>query len=264
MEERAYGVWTKDADGVRTITFANRRKKNALDEPLLERLRAAFDVPERGEVRAFLLEAEAEEGGPFCAGYDLSSLVEAGADGPLPDDNLAAVLASIARHPVPSVVCLTGAAYGAGCDLASACDFRVGSASALFVMPPARLGVVYAEQGLARMARHLGFTRAKYLFLTGRRLDSEGAERWGLLDERHPTDAQARAAALALARELAAQAPLAVGGMKRAFEALAEVALSDAVRAQLALARREAYLSADAREGRDAFRERRAPRFLGR
>lgn len=259
-----YGVQVEDtAGGVRVVTLSNAKKRNALDETLLEHLRQAFaGATLDSGIRAFLLRAVGE--GPFCAGYDLTTLVEAGAEGPLPDDNLNAVLDGIARHPIPSVAVITGGAYGAGCDLAAACDFRVGARDALFVMPPARLGVVYAEEGLMRMARHVGVTRAKYMFLTGRKIDSELAERWGLLDERHPSAAEANDAALALARELAANAPLAVRGMKRAFEILSPSALTDELKAELSATRREAYRSDDAREGKAAFRERRSPRFSGK
>ena len=58
-----------------------------------------------------------------------------------------AVLAMLEAHPAPSVALVQGAAFGAGFELACACDFRVGTPDAVFCMPPARLGMVYAPEG---------------------------------------------------------------------------------------------------------------------
>ena len=75
-----------------------------------------------------------------------------------------------------------GPAIGAGCELAVACDFRVGDQRALFAMPPARIGVVYALKGLQRLVARVGEGFARFMFLTGRRVDSELAFRKGLLE----------------------------------------------------------------------------------
>jgi enoyl-CoA hydratase/carnithine racemase len=243
-------------DGVLVLTLSNPARRNALDDAQVARLDEALAAAP-GRARAVLLQGE---GGTFCSGYDLNLLAAPTGD-VLPDDALMACLARLEALSVPTVALVRGAAVGAGFDLAAACDFRVGSEDAFFFMPPARLGIVYATDGLLRASRLVGVARAKNLFLTGRRLLSAEALTWGLLDE-CLADAQARA--LALCQTLAAQAPLAVAGMKESFRLLTRPVLSEEERAGLRGVRARAFASEDAREGRAAFLEKRPPRFHGR
>src|SRR5437868_1329849 len=83
-----------------------------------------------------------------------------------------------------------------------------------FSMPPAKLGIVYAPEGLARVSALVGSSRARRMFFLAERLGAQEALRVGLLDELRP-EAEVAAAADALCAELAAGAPLAIAGMKR-------------------------------------------------
>lgn len=244
-------------DGIRVLTLDNPARRNALDDGLLARLDAALDVPAR--VRAFLVRGA---GGAFCSGYDLTHLGPP-VDGRLPDDALVALLLKLEQHPVPSVALVRGAAFGAGFDLAAACDFRIGTPDAVLSLPPARLGIVYSAEGMARVARLVGVARAKSLFLTARRLDGPTALAWGLLDECLPAE-EAEARALELCATLASGAPLAVSGMKEMFGLLFRPPLSEEEQARVRGLRAAAFASEDAKEGRAAFLEKRPPRFQGR
>jgi enoyl-CoA hydratase/carnithine racemase len=246
--------------GLRVLTLTNPKKRNAVDDGMLAQLRAAVVPEASGHVRAFLLRG-ADAG--FCAGYDLSGLGTAPDKGALPDEHIFEVIQLLASHSAPSVALVRGPAFGAGCELASACDFRVGSDTAVLCMPPARLGVVYAPEGLWRLSSLVGVSKAKLMFLTGRKVDAPTAHAWGLLDELWP-EADAEPRALALCGELAASAPLAVRGMKRGFERLAELHLTEAERGELDGLRRVAFNSEDIQEGRAAFLEKRPPVFRGR
>ena len=86
-------------------------------------------------------------------------------------------------------------------------------------MPPARLGLVYAHTGLRRFLDAIGSPRTRELFITARRIDAATAERWGLVNEVVPAD-ELEGRAVALAAEIAALAPLAQRGIKRAVQAL--------------------------------------------
>jgi enoyl-CoA hydratase/carnithine racemase len=121
-------------------------------------------------------------------------------------------------------------------------------------MPPAKLGVVYALKGLRRLVSRVGEQAARRMFLTGRPVEAEEAQRLGLLDVLHP-DAEGQA--VALAKELAGNAPLAVQGMKRGL-AMRE---NDEAYERL---RRASFNSEDAKEGKAALMEKRAPAFRGR
>jgi len=246
--------------GVRRLTLSNPDRKNALDAPVLESLAAELSPERSAAVRCFLVTGE---GAAFSAGYDVQSLKEYSADEALPDLRLQEVLDGLAAHRAPSVALVNGPAYGAGFELACACDFRVGDSNAVFCMPPAKLGVVYSAKGIVRVAALTGLGRAKLLFLTARRVLAEEARLLGLLDV-ITFDGNAEREALALCGELAAHAPLAVSGMKRTFFLLGQARLSESEHAELTQLRREAFNSEDAREGRAAFLERRAPRFSGR
>ena len=153
--------------------------------------------------------------------------------------------------PCPTVAFLNGGAFGGGFELAVTCDLRVARAGVKLGMPPAKLGVVYPEGGLRRFLDLVGAARTRELFFTGRPLDAETALAWGIVNRVVPAGA-AEADALALAAEIAANAPLAIRGMKRIMRLLEgthERGLAEAERGEIAELRRRAFESADIREG---------------
>lgn len=243
------------ADGVRALTLSHRERKNALDPGFLDALEVALANGEG--VRAWLLRSTGP--GPFSAGYDLTALNGFPEGSQLPDERLGQVFDLLSLHPAPSVALVTGLAVGAGCELAAACDFRVGDAAARFAMPPAKLGVVYALKGLKRLSSRIGEQAARRMFLTGRVVDAQSALRLGLLDV---LAADAAAEALALCTELAGNAPLAVQGMKRGFRLMHGGAEPELV--EYERLRRASFNSDDAREGKEALMGKRVPKFQGR
>ncbi|HZN94434.1 MAG TPA: enoyl-CoA hydratase/isomerase family protein [Myxococcales bacterium] len=259
-----HGVHSEDRpNGVRALVISNPKKRNALDPELLDQLIAALRRPRAdGEkVRALFVRGAGKSA--FCSGYDIAALGDnISTEGPLPDQQLQRAMEALEAHDAPSVAYVNGPAFGAGCELACACDFRVGDAHAVFSMPPARLGIIYPPEGLQRVLALVGPSRAKRMFLLAQKLEAEEALRAGLLDELRPED-EAEEAANELCRELAAGAPLALAGMKRTFNWLAAPIRTVEEREMLERLRRAAFRSADAREGRSAFREKRAPRFKG-
>jgi enoyl-CoA hydratase/carnithine racemase len=223
---------------------------------LLDALAEAL-APET-EVRALVLEAR---GPAFCAGYDLSQLGEDAAAARSPDARIQEVLGMLEAHPAPSVAVVHGAAFGAGCELACACDFRIGTPDTVLCMPPVRLGVVYAPEGVWRVARLAGLQPARWMFLTAAEVTAPEALAWGLLDV-VAEDATARAHALAA--KLASGAPLAMAGLRRTLRAIGRAPIDPAEREELEALRSEAFASEDASEARTALREKRPPRWRGR
>jgi len=260
-----HGIHVEDRpDCVRALVISNPTKRNALDPALLDQLIAALRRPRTdGEkVRALLLRGAGKDA--FCSGYDLTALADnISAEGPLPDHQLQRAMEALEAHDAPSVAYVNGPAFGAGCELACACDFRVGDPRAVFSMPPARLGIVYPPEGLQRVVALVGPSRARRMFLLAKKVEAGEALEAGLLDELHPESA-AEAAASSLCAELAAGAPLAISGMKRTFHWLSSPIRTTEERAALERLRRAAFRSEDAREGRTAFLEKRQPRFRGR
>lgn len=223
------------------LSLSNASRRNALDEATLDALERAL-LDDQG-VRCWLVRGE---GGHFCSGYDLQALAKLDESDPLPDERIGAVFDVLATRAAATVAFVEGGAFGAGFELACACDFRVAAPSATFCIPPAKLGIVYAPKGIARVAGVVGAGRARNLFLTGRRVPAAEALALGLADELAD-----EARAFALCAELASNAPLAIAGMKRIFRGEA-------------VDRRASFMSDDAKEGRAALLEKRPPKFSGR
>ena len=161
---------------------------------------------------------------------------------------------------VPTVCRLNGSVYGGATDLALACDFRIGVAAMALRMPAARLGLHYYPNGLRRYVSRLGLATAKRLFLLAEAVPAAELLALGYLDRLAAPD-QLDAEVQAIADALAAGAPLALRGMKASLNDIARGGFD-----LQALREREALCasSADLQEGKAAFAEKRAPRFVGR
>jgi enoyl-CoA hydratase/carnithine racemase len=251
------------ADGVLRLTISNPAKRNALDHPILDAIVAVLD--DIGDARAVLLTG-AE--GMFSSGYDI---------GDIPGDVFAEEAERLVAHPfaaalealeaceVPTVAALPGHTIGGGLELALACDLRVAADGILLGMPPAKLGLVYSHTGLRRFLETIGAPRTRELFLTGRNVDARTALGWGLVNQVVGVS-ELDSAALDLAQDLAANAPLSVRGNKRAIRALlaAEGQLDPEVERELIELREASFLSEDLREGVRAFAQKRPARWKGR
>jgi enoyl-CoA hydratase/carnithine racemase len=239
------------------VTLRNDKKKNALDPPMLDALCAALArLPAEG-ARAVVLTGA---GDVFSSGYDIAALPPS--DAALTANPMGPALAAIAGGPLPVIAALNGAAIGGGCELAATCDLRVAHDAVTLMMPPVRLGLVYAPTGLGRFVALCGLSRTRELFLTAAPVPALRARDWGLVDHVVARD-EVLATALTLATEMAKGAPLAVAGTRRALELLMPT-VDGAATAELARLMHEAWTSEDAAEARAAFRDKRKPEFKGR
>ncbi len=249
----------EDRDLVRILSVSNPARRNALSPSILAALRKELVRASGDGMRCVVLRGEGEVA--FSSGYDLGSF-DKDHERP-PDAEVELSAQAIEKAGPPVIAFLNGLAFGGGFELACACDLRIAAEGARFCMPPAKLGLVYGPEGIARFAQLIGPSRARRLFFTGEVIDALTALSWGLLDELLPVE-QALARVLSLAEAIAANAPSAVCEMKRIFVRLGRPGLTEQESAQFAQARREAYDSEDAREGRAAFLGKRKPRFTGR
>ena len=159
----------------------------------------------------------------FSAGYDIAAIpdetFERDAEA-LVAHPFHAAMEAIAAHPWPTVAAINGHCLGGGLELAITCDLRICAAGAKLGMPPAKLGLVYGHTGLRKFLDTVGLARTKELFLTGRNFE----RRAGRADRPRPRGRRRRrassAAAVELAAEIAANAPLSMRGNKRAIEVL--------------------------------------------
>jgi enoyl-CoA hydratase/carnithine racemase len=171
---------------------------------------------------------------------------------------------AVSRHPWPTVAAINGHCLGGGLELAVSCDLRICAAGAQLGMPPARLGLIYGHTGLRKFLDTVGLARTKELFLTGRNVSAERAERIDLVNE-VVADARLEDEAVTLAATIAANAPLSARGNKSAIETLnSNPVLSEQQEAGLLALRESCFTSEDLREGIRAFAEKRRPEWKGR
>ncbi len=241
---------------VATLTLNRPERRNALSAALCRELTARLHVlAADGETRAVVLRGAGTAA--FSGGYDVGELGES------PDlTDLLTALGEVERCPLPTIALLFGHVVGAGLELAVTCDLRVAAADARLAMPPAKQGILYRYGGTEKFVRLIGPGFAKEIFLTAKPVTAHRAAEMGLVNE-VAAAAQAEETALALAREIAGNAPLSVQGAKRMVDRAAFGGPS-AGHADLDRLVVEARQSADRAEGRRAAAEKRAPRFEGR
>ena len=254
------------AEHVARLTISNPDKRNALDHPIRDAITATLgELAQPGKSTRCLMVTGA--GGMFSAGYDI---------GEIPDEEFEQRAEALVAHPFteaidalevfpwPTLAVLPGHTIGGGLELALACDLRLAQDGIRLGMPPAKLGLVYSHTGLRRFIDAIGAARTRELFLLGSYIDADRAEQWGLVN-RVVAGAELEDAALALAGELAGNAPLSQAGNKRVISALlqAEGELPAEVERELIQLRLDSFASHDLREGMSAFAEKRLPRWRG-
>ena len=266
-EELAGGKLILDfpAEAVARLRISNPERRNALDHEILDALAETLPRLDRGiETRCLLI-----TGAPpvFSAGYDIASIpaetFERDAEA-LVAHPFHAAMEAIARHPWPTVAAINGHCIGGGLELAITCDLRICAAGAKLGMPPVKLGLVYGHTGLRKFLDTVGLARTKELFFTGRNFEAARAEEIGLINEVVPVE-RLEETAVALAAEIAANAPLSMRGNKSAIDLLnASPILSEQQEAGLIALRESCFGSEDLREGIEAFAEKRKPVWKGR
>ena len=262
MEAAHRIVVSAEKSGVATVLLNRSEKRNAVSLAMWKQLSEVFTgLSQRTDVRAVILTGA---GGHFCAGADMSEFATVRSDSTsgraYEAVNEAATIA-LRDCSKPTIAAVSGYGMGGGCALALACDVRVGDATTRMGIPAARLGVVYGELDCALLYRQVGLANAKRVLYTGRHFDAEDCAAMGLLDVIAPNTALE--GAHALAAEMAANAPLSLGGSKLVLEALATGEAKDR-HAEIAAVIEGAMNSADYREGARAFLEKRKPAFTGR
>jgi 2-(1,2-epoxy-1,2-dihydrophenyl)acetyl-CoA isomerase len=251
-----------EVDGaVASITLDRPAALNALTIPvkvaLLDALRSIAD--DRA-VRAVVLTGA---GRAFCAGQDLGE--REAPDAPPLDVELRErynpIIRAIRDMGQPVIAAINGVAAGAGASIAFACDLRIASSEARFVLAFDRIGLVPDSGATWFLPRLVGAARAAEMALVGDAIGAEEAHRIGLVSRVVPADSLL-AEARALADRIAAGAPRAKAATKHALQRSWASDLEAALEAEARL-QGEAGATADHAEGLAAFRDKRTPRFTG-
>jgi enoyl-CoA hydratase / 3-hydroxyacyl-CoA dehydrogenase len=170
-----------------------------------------------------------------------------------------ALLKDLGESQISTVAAVNAIAYGGGCELAMACDFRVAARSAVFGQPEINLGIIPGFGGTQRLPRLVGESKAKEMNLTGDAVLAPEARAIGLADDLVP-DEELLDVAILWARKLAGQAPLAVEQVKQVSN---KGDLDQGIEAEKQ-AFAKVFLSEDGREGIAAFLQKRKPSWKGK
>lgn len=214
-------------------------------------------------VRVIVIAGAGEEA--FASGADISEFAfnrgDAGQARAYEALNEAA-LASIRGVGLPVIAMIHGYCIGGGLAIALACDLRIAAETAVFALPPAKLGLAYPVTGLRDLLGAVSAATAKDLLFTGRRVAADEALRMGLVNKVLRT-AELAAATDAICAEIAGNAPLSILAAKRAVAAISATVIPQGQVDELVQLSDACFSSADYAEGRQAFLEKRKPNFRG-
>jgi enoyl-CoA hydratase/carnithine racemase len=249
-------------DGVAVVTINRPERRNALDAEHYEALSQAWiRIRDDSAVRVAIITGAGDKA--FCAGADIKSWV--GREFELAELWLTQKGQLLNRGLEvwkPIIAAVNGACIGGGVTLLLATDIRVAVEGATFGLAEVKRGIIAANGGTQRIMQQLPHCIAMEMVLTGDPIDAEVAARWGLVNKVVPA-AELMPAAMAYARKIGANAPLAIQAAKELALRSRDMDLPTGLRMEQ-LVNRILQQSEDNREAKAAFAEKRRPEFKGR
>ena len=260
-------VLLRERDGEIALLVLNRpHPRNSLSEALLVALSAALtEIKDDKSVRAVVLAAN---GPGFCAGHDLKELTarRADADGGRAYfrhimTTCSAMMQKIVTLPQPVIAAVQGPASAAGCQLVASCDLAIASEAAKFATPGVDIGL-FCSTPMVALSRNVSRKHAMEMLLTGDMVEARRAGEIGLVNRVVPAGEE-RAAAIALARQIASKSSYTLKVGKEAFYRQLDLPLAEAY-AYASEVMTENMMARDAEEGICAFIEKRDPKWQDR
>lgn len=244
------------------MLFNQPGKRNAMNLEMWEAVGTCIDMFERDETVRVLVYAGVG-GKSFTSGNDISEFAErrSNADANAEFSRITSRgREKLSEFTKPSIACIEGFCMGGGLGTALRADIRVAGSDAVFSVPAARLGIAYAFDATERLVAQIGASRARLMLYTARKFSGKEAFAMGLVEVLSESDAASQS--LSLANEIAGNAPLSVRASKFSIgEMKKPPGQRDAER--MAEIVRACMDSADYREGRTAFMQKRKPTFKG-
>ncbi|MFF0051087.1 crotonase/enoyl-CoA hydratase family protein [Streptomyces sp. NPDC005498] len=244
-------------DGIAVITINRPGARNALDRAVGVGVAEGLDeLGRRDDLRIGIITGA---GGTFCSGADLKAMLR-GETAMIEGRGLCGLTETPPRKPL--IAAVEGYALAGGCELVLACDLVVAAQDATFGIPEVKRGLVAAAGGLTRLHHRIPHQIAMEFALTGEFFDARRAHDYGLVN-RLTAPGAALEGALDLAREIAANGPLAVQASKQIIVESDDWPCEDRWERMRKISD-PVFASEDAKEGPRAFAEKRAPKWTGR
>jgi enoyl-CoA hydratase len=256
-------IISRREDGVGHLVFNHPEKRNAVSLEMWQAVEGALDrFAADEEIRVVVLSGAG--GKAFVSGADISKFEDerSGAEAVAHyNATTARIYAKLTTFAKPTIAQITGSCVGGGVALAVCCDLRICGQSSRFGIPAAKLGLGYGFAGLQRLVHLIGPAFAKEMFFTARLFCAAEAYEMGLVNRVVPDD-QVEGYVADYARTISGNAPLTVGAVKAVIgEVLTDPAERDLARCEELV--QACFASRDYVEGRQAFLEKRPPRFIG-
>jgi enoyl-CoA hydratase/carnithine racemase len=251
-------------DGIGFITFNQPERRNAMSVEMWQGLAEILDdFAADDSVRVVIMQGAG--GKAFVSGADISQFEKRRANADAQAEYAAATAggrAKLAGFAKPLIASIQGFCLGGGLAIAMEADLRIASRASEFGIPAARLGIAYTLDGLRTLVQLVGPAHARMILYTARRIKADEAARIGLINQAVAEEELADTV-LDLARTIADNAPLSVAANKLCIDTILQDPADRDLDA-LARAARTCLDSADYREGRTAFMEKRKPQFTGK
>jgi enoyl-CoA hydratase/3-hydroxyacyl-CoA dehydrogenase len=240
------------------IAWLANGQVNPISPDVIRDLGTVWGKVRDGGVRALVIAS----GSPvvFSAGADIKAFTQMDeASGKELVDSAHGLLREIETSDVVTIAAVNSLAFGGGCELAMACDVRIAAQSAIFGQPEVKLGIIPGFGGTQRLPRLVGENKALEMNMIGDAIGADEAYEYGLVNRVVP-DHELLETALSWARQLAQQAPIAIGQIKKVS---AKGDLDEGIEAEKQ-GFATAFFSEDAKEGISAFLGKRAPKWQGK
>jgi len=246
---------------IATITFNRPKVLNALNEASLKEFSHAIDkVAEDEGIRVLILTGSGDKS--FVAGADITEFLKFNAlKAKIFSEMGHGIVSKLQELSIPVIGAVNGFALGGGCEVVIACDFIYASENAMFGLPEINLGIIPGFGGTQRLPRLVGKNRAKEMIFTGKMISAAEAQALGLVNKVCVQD-QLMDEVLNVAKIIVSKGKISLRAAKQAINTGMDVDLKTGCRVEI-----DAFAiclaSPDAKEGTQAFLEKRAPDFKG-